>query len=131
MMILEARGLAKSFGEIKAVRGVDLTVEPGEILGLVGPDGAGKSTLLRLLVGVLDPDAGYAVVGGIKVGEDPEGARELLGYMPQQYSLYADLTVSENLRFFAEMYFVPRAEREKRLERLFEFSRLKIGRAHV
>jgi len=123
--ILEARGLAKSFGEIKAVQGVDLNVEPGEILGLVGPDGAGKSTLLRLLVGVLDPDAGYAAVGGIKVGENPEGARELLGYMPQQYSLYADLTVSENLRFFADMYFVPRSERERRLERLFEFSRLK------
>ena len=123
--ILEARGLTKSFGEIKAVQGVDLTVEPGEILGLVGPDGAGKSTVLRLLVGVLDPDAGYVAVGGIKVGENPEGARELLGYMPQQYSLYADLTVSENLRFFADMYFVPPAEREKRLERLFEFSRLK------
>ncbi|MDD5222360.1 MAG: ABC transporter ATP-binding protein [bacterium] len=123
--ILEARGLTKSFGEIKAVQGVDLKVEPGEILGLVGPDGAGKSTLLRLLVGVLDPDAGYAAVGGIKVGENPEGARELLGYMPQQYSLYADLTVSENIRFFADMYFVPPAERERRLERLFEFSRLK------
>lgn len=124
MALLEARGLKKSFGPVTAVAGVDLNVAPGEIFGLVGPDGAGKSTVMRLLVGVLDPDQGFASVAGVRVDREPEAAREMLGYMPQQYSLYADLSVAENLRFFADMYFVPAKERAERLRRLYEFSRL-------
>lgn len=124
MALLEVTGLRKTFADITAVDGIDLTVEPGEIFGLIGPDGAGKSTALRLMVGLFDPDDGAVRVDGIDVAADPEAVRERLGYMPQQYSLYADLTVAENLRFYADMYFVPKAERQKRLARLYEFSRL-------
>jgi ABC-2 type transport system ATP-binding protein len=124
MPVLIARDLKKSFGDIVAVDGLSLTVSAGEIFGLVGPDGAGKSTSLRLLVGVLDADSGTAEIDGIPIDRRPEEARELLGYMPQQYSLYADLTVAENLRFFADMHFVPKAERRTRMQRLYEFSRL-------
>jgi len=124
MALLEARGLYKRFEDVSAVAGVDLDVEPGEIFGLVGPDGAGKTTTLRLLVGVLDADQGHASLEGLRVDQDPDRVREQLGYMPQQYSLYGDLTVAENLRFFADMHFVSRADRKARLARLYEFSRL-------
>lgn len=124
MAVLEATGLRKRFGDVEAVAGIDLALEPGEIFGLVGPDGAGKTTTLRLLVGVVDPDQGEVTIDGISLGRHPERAREKLGYMPQQYSLYGDLTVQENLAFFADMYFVPRRERKARLARLYRFSRL-------
>jgi len=124
MALLEARNLHKRFDDVRAVRGVDLDVEPGEIFGLVGPDGAGKTTTLRLLVGVVDPDEGNAVLDGVRIADEPDRAREKLGYMPQQYSLYGDLTVEENLRFYADMYFVSGADRRRRLERLYRFSRL-------
>jgi len=124
MALLEARNLHKRFGDVQAVRGVDLDVEPGEIFGLVGPDGAGKTTTLRLLVGVVDADQGHAALDGVRVAEAPDRVREKLGYMPQQYSLYGDLTVAENLRFYADMYFVPASRRRERLERLYRFSRL-------
>ena len=124
MARLEARGLHKRFEDVSAVAGIDLDVEPGEIFGLVGPDGAGKTTTLRLLVGVLDPDQGHASLEGLRVDREPDRVREQLGYMPQQYSLYADLTVAENLRFFADMHFVSRADRKDRLARLYRFSRL-------
>ena len=119
MALLEARDLHKRFEDVSAVAGVDLDVEPGEIFGLVGPDGAGKTTTLRLLVGVLDPDQGHASLDGLRVDKDPDRVRERLGYMPQQYSLYRDLTVAENLRFFADMYFVARAARKARLARIY------------
>ncbi len=124
MSVLDARGLAKSFGATHALRGIDLSVEPGEIFGLIGPDGAGKTTALRLLVGVLRADAGTANVAGYDVAREAESVREHVGYMPQQFALYGDLTVAENLRFFADMYFVPRRERDERLARLYAFSRL-------
>lgn len=124
MSLLAATNLHKRFGDIAAVAGIDLRVDPGEIFGLIGPDGAGKTTALRLLVGLLDADRGEVAIDGLDVARQPDQARERLGYMPQQYSLYSDLTVAENLRFFADMHFVGRAERKQRLARLFEFSRL-------
>lgn len=125
MSLLKVHEITRRFGETTAVDRLSFSVEPGEIFGLVGPDGAGKTTTLRILVGVLDMDEGTAELDGFSVRKDPEKVREHVGYMPQQYgSLYGDLTVDENLRFFADMYYVPKAEREKRLKELYHFSRL-------
>lgn len=101
--MIEAQHLTKSFGNIRAVQDVSLTVAPGEIYGLVGADGAGKTTTLRLLVGVLRPDSGEATICGISALHHPERARQHLGYLSQRFSLYEDLSVLENIRFFAEV----------------------------
>ena len=121
---IETTNLARSFGAIQAVAGLTMSVPTGRIYGLVGPDGAGKTTTLRLLCGALRPDGGQASVMGIDVARDPEGVRRRIGYMPQRFSLYGDLTVRENLLFFADVYGVPRAEQAPLLERLLAFSRL-------
>lgn len=101
--LLIASDLRKAFGHNRAVDGVNLAVRAGEIYGLVGPDGAGKTTTLRLLCGALALDDGQAVIAGFDVARHPERARAHIGYLPQQFSLYEDLTVLENLRFFAEV----------------------------
>ena len=103
MTLVRATGLHRSFGDIRAVGGVDLAVGTGQAYGLVGPDGAGKTTTLRLLAGALAPDAGTVVVGGTDMARRPEVARAGIGYLAQRFSLYGDLTVLENLRFFAEI----------------------------
>jgi ABC-2 type transport system ATP-binding protein len=121
---IRARGLRKRFGGLTAVDGIDLEAKPGEILGLVGPDGAGKTTTMRMLCGILDPTEGEAQVAGFDVRHQPEQVKRRIGYMPQRFSLYADLTVSENMLFFANIYHVPRAERIRREQELLEFSRL-------
>jgi len=102
-VLVSAQHLQKSFGEVHAVDGVSLAVDAGEIYGLVGSDGAGKTTTLRLLVGALLPDAGEISVGGFDVKRHTEQARAQLGYLSQRFSLYEDLTVLENIRFFAEV----------------------------
>lgn len=117
-------GLTRRFGPVLAVDGVDLQVARGEIFALVGPDGAGKTTLLRLLCGLLLPDAGTATVAGVDVLADPETARRRLGYMPQRFSLYGDLTALENLRLYAGLYQVPAAAFRERSERLLGEFRL-------
>lgn len=117
-------GLTRRFGPVVAVDGVDLQVARGEIFALVGPDGAGKTTLLRLLCGLLLPDAGTATVAGVDVLADPEAARRRLGYMPQRFSLYGDLTALENLRLYAGLYQVPAAAFRERSERLLGEFRL-------
>jgi drug efflux transport system ATP-binding protein len=124
MSVLTATDLHKSFGETSALDGLSFAVQPGEIFGLIGPDGAGKTTALRVLVGVMDSDSGIATIAGLDVAESPEEVREQVGYMPQHFSLYGDLTVAENLRFYADMHFVPKKAREERLKELFAFSRL-------
>ena len=123
-MAIETNALSRNFGAIQAVAGLTMSVPAGQIYGLVGPDGAGKTTTLRMLCGALLPDAGQASVVGIDVARDPEGVRRRIGYMPQRFSLYGDLTVRENLLFFADIYGVPRAEQASLLERLLAFSRL-------
>jgi ABC-2 type transport system ATP-binding protein len=123
-LAIETVGLTRSFGAVKAVDGLDLHAPAGRIYGLVGPDGAGKTTTLRILCGVLLPDGGRASVAGVDVVKDPEEVRRHLGYMPQRFSLYGDLTVRENIRFFADVYRVPRAEQAALTARLLEFSRL-------
>jgi len=121
---IRARGLRKRFRALTAVDGIDLTVSQGEIFGLVGPDGAGKTTTMRMLCGILDPTEGEAEVAGYDLRRQPEQVKRRIGYMPQRFSLYADLTVAENLLFFANIYHVPRAERLRREQELLDFSRL-------
>ena len=119
---MEASGLVRRFGSVTALDGLGFLARRGELLGLVGPDGAGKTTAIRILAGLIAPDGGRARV----LGEDPlKGAvREKLGLMPQQYSLYRDLTVSENLRFFARLYVLPRGVYRERADRLLAITRL-------
>ena len=121
--VLEADRLKRRFGEVRAVQGLSLSVNPGELYGLVGPDGAGKTTAIRCLVGLLPLDGGSVRI----LGRDParsRSVRESLGYMPQAYSLYADLTVAENLRFFGRLFTLPREEFRRRSRRLLEVTRL-------
>ncbi len=121
---VELRSLTRSFAENVAVDALSLTVEPGELFGIVGPDGAGKTTTLRMLAGVLRPTSGTAIVAGTDVADDPEKVKPHIAYMAQKFGLYEDLTVRENLDFYADLYGVPRPERPARLERLYAFSRL-------
>ena len=118
------RGLSRDFGTLTAVDDLTFDVGRGELFGIVGPDGAGKTTTLRMLAGVLRPTRGTALIEGVDVAQDPEGAKPHLAYMAQRFGLYEDLTFSENLAFYADMYSVPKAERPERLKRLFKFSRL-------
>jgi ABC-type multidrug transport system ATPase subunit len=118
------RGLRRVFGDTVAVDGLSFDVARGELFGLVGPDGAGKTTTLRMLAGVLPPTAGDALVRGVSVARNPEAVKHHIAYMSQRFGLYADLTVRENIDFYADLYRVPAAERPARLERLYHFSNL-------
>lgn len=116
--MIHVTGLRKSFGETHAVAGVDLDVEEREIFGLVGPDGAGKSTTFRLLLRLLAPDAGEVSISGIDVLRRPREARAIVGYMAQQFALYEELSVAENMRFVAEVRNLNRAVYEQRMREL-------------
>jgi ABC-2 type transport system ATP-binding protein len=115
-----AEGLTKSFPGVRAVDALSFDVRAGEIFGLVGPDGAGKTTTLRMLAGIMPPDAGKATVAGFNVVRDPEGAKHALSYMPQRFGLYEDLTVDENINFYADLFGVKKAERNARSTQLLE-----------
>lgn len=121
---IRVTGLTRSFGALTAVDRLTFEVRRGELFGLVGPDGAGKTTTLRMLAGVMRPTAGDAVIDGVSVATNPEGVKGTLAYMPQRFGLYADLTVRENLEFYADLFQVPKAARPARLDRLFQFSNL-------
>jgi ABC-2 type transport system ATP-binding protein len=123
-MVLSVQGLTKRFRTNTAVDRLELSLSPGEIYGLVGPDGAGKTTTLRLLAGLLVPDEGTAQVDGLDVQKEREQVKTRIGYVPQVFSLYGDLTVSENLRFFADLYNVTGEARCERMERLLTITRL-------
>ena len=116
--------LRKRYGVQAALRGISLQVRSGEVHGLIGPDGAGKTTLMRILCGLLVPDGGQARVLGFDASHEAFRVKEHLGYMPQRFSLYPDLSVSENMRFFADLYDVPTGERQSREKRLLDFSGL-------
>jgi ABC-2 type transport system ATP-binding protein len=124
MTILSVRDLAKSFGPVVAVNGLDLDVEEGSIAGLIGPDGAGKSTLLRLFIGLLRPTRGTITVAGRDIVANPAKIKDIIGYMPQHFGLYGDLSVAENLKFFADLYGVGKAAFARRREELLHFSAL-------
>ena len=123
-LAVDARGLVKDFRGAKAVDDVSFCVEKGQVFGLVGPDGAGKSTLIRMLATTLEPTSGNAFVFGKSVITDAHDVKPRIGYMSQAFSLYGDLTVAENLRFFAELRGVPRHQLNERSEKLLEFSGL-------
>ena len=118
------KNLVKEFSGTKAVDGLSFSVERGEIFGLVGPDGAGKTTTIRMLVGVLLPTSGTAEVAGFDVVRQAEEIKKRIGYMSQKFSLYGELSVQENLDFFADTYLVSGPEKEKRQKRLLHFSKL-------
>ena len=119
--MIEARELHKSFGPTHAVDGVTIEVQAGEAYGLVGPDGAGKTTTMRLLVGASRLDSGTVEVAGYDMATQTEEARARIGYLAQRFSLYGDLTVMENLRFFAEMHGIPNASWKPRTQEMLDF----------
>jgi drug efflux transport system ATP-binding protein len=122
MISLDA--LTKKFGDTVAVNQLSLDVGEGEIFGLIGPDGAGKTTTLRVIATAMVPTAGKVSVAGLDVVREAEAVKKLIGYMPQRFALYPDLTVLENLNFFADMYGAPLATRHAQVERLLGFARL-------
>jgi ABC-2 type transport system ATP-binding protein len=122
--LVETENLCRSFGPVKALDGLNFSVEQGEIFGLMGPDGAGKTTCLRILCGLMRPTSGKAIVLGKDVAEDPEAIKDQIGYMAQPAKLYEDLTVKENIELYADLYQVPRERYEQRMKRLLEFSGL-------
>jgi ABC-2 type transport system ATP-binding protein len=124
MAVIQTAGLTRRFDQTVAVENLEFEVEAGEIFGLVGPDGAGKTTTLRLLSGILPPSAGSARVLDFDIAKDSERIKEVIGYMPQRFGLYEDLTVRENLDFYADIYDVPLSKRKERIQRLMDFSNL-------
>jgi ABC-2 type transport system ATP-binding protein len=122
--IIRTEALCKTFGKIQAVKDLTFEVKRGELFGIVGPDGAGKTTTMRIFAGILRPTSGQAWVDGISVSEDPESIKSHIAYMPQKFGLYSDLTVIENLTFYADLFSVPKKTRPHRIERLMQFSRL-------
>jgi len=124
MEAIKAEAITKRFGEIRAVDQLTLSVSPGEIFGLVGPDGAGKTTTIRILTSIMDPDSGDAWILGKHTIREAESVKSEIGYMSQRFGLYSDLSVMENLNFFADIYSVPQKERRDRTERLLAFSKL-------
>jgi len=119
-----AAGVSRSFGALAAVFDVSFSLPAGRIVGLVGSDGAGKTTLLRMIATMLPPDAGTLTVAGRDVVRERSAVKELIGYMPQRFGLYQDLTVAENLDFFMDIYGITGAERRRRRERYLGFSNL-------
>jgi ABC-2 type transport system ATP-binding protein len=117
---IEAVNLVKVFGAFRAVDGVNLKVEEGTIFGLLGPNGAGKSTTIRLILGLLKPTSGYVKVFGISVEKNRKEVLKITGYMPQQFSLYEDLTVEENMRLYASMYGIKSKEANERIQQLMD-----------
>jgi drug efflux transport system ATP-binding protein len=129
--IIEASGLIKRFDAVAAVDGLSFTVDRGEIFGLVGPDGAGKTATMRMLAGVMRPDAGGIIIHGVDVVTDPEEGKQHLSYMPQRFGLYEDLTVDENIRFYADLFEVPPKAREERAVQLLAASGMSQFRARL
>jgi ABC-2 type transport system ATP-binding protein len=129
--IVKTENLSRTFGRLVAVRDVSLNVERGEIFGVLGPNGAGKSTTIRMLCGILDPTGGKATVVGFDVATEAERIKERIGYMTQRFSLYEDLSVVENLRFYAGLYGVPPARKLSRVEEVLSVSGLEDRRKQI
>lgn len=123
-LALSARQLSKSFAGTRAVSNLDLEVKQGETFGLIGPDGAGKTTILRLLSTAMEQTSGEASVLGLDVRTREEEIRTRIGYMPQAFSLYRDMTVAENIDFFADLYGIAEQARQKKKQELLSFTGL-------
>jgi len=130
-IVIETRGLRRDFGSLVAVRDVSFTVRRGEIFGVLGPNGAGKSTTIRMLCGILDPTAGFGSVVGYDISKEPERIKQSIGYMTQRFSLYEDLSVGENLEFYAGIYGMGRARRRARIEVVLDQSGLRDRRKQL
>ena len=124
MLSVRTTNLTKRFGPLTAVRHLNLEVRSGEIFGLVGPDASGKTTTLRMLCGILPPDEGDAMVAGCDIRKQAEALKEKVGYLPQRFGLYGDLTVLENIDFYADLYQVSKKGRKERIGRLLRFANL-------
>ena len=127
--IIETRDLTKRFGALTAVDRLNLTVAPGEIFGLVGPDGAGKTTTLRMLCGLMDPTEGSARVAGHDAARESQAVKDRIGYMAQRFGLYQDLTVEENMEFYADLFGIAGEERARLAARLLQMTRMEPFRA--
>ena len=121
---IRTEALTKSFDGVKAVDGLTLNVAEGEIFGLVGPDGAGKTTTMRLLTAIMEPTSGEAWVAGHHIVKEAEAVKEDIAYVSQRFGLYPDLTVIENIEFYADIYGVPQQGRQEKIDRLLGFSNL-------
>lgn len=122
--MIATRNLTKRFGELTAVNGLTLDVSKGEVFGLVGPDGAGKTTTLRMLSGLVDPTEGEATVAGFDVARNPEQVKDRIGYMAQRFGLYGDLSVDENMEFYADLFGIPDNERARMAPQLLHMTRM-------
>ncbi|MCX5798726.1 MAG: ABC transporter ATP-binding protein [Proteobacteria bacterium] len=121
---IKTSNLTKAFGENTAVDKLNIEVRKGELFGIVGPDGAGKTTIMRLLTAIMEPTSGEAWITGYSILHEGERIKEKIGYMSQRFGLYEDLTVMENIHFYADLYNVTKKERPQRIERLLGFSNL-------
>jgi ABC-2 type transport system ATP-binding protein len=129
--IIETERLSRRFGDLVAVKDVSLRVRRGEIFGVLGPNGAGKSTTIRMLCGILDPSSGRGSVVGFELSSGAEQIKQHIGYMTQRFSLYEDLTVEENLGFYAGIYGVPRARRRARIQAVIDEAGLQDRRRQL
>jgi ABC-type multidrug transport system ATPase subunit len=117
---VEVKGVSKNYSSVKALEDISLSVKKGEMFGLIGPDGAGKSTLFRILTTLILPDSGTAAIEGLDVRQDYKSIRKIIGYMPGRFSLYGDLTVQENLSFFASVFGVKVSDNYPLIENIFK-----------
>lgn len=130
-LAIEVQGLSKSFGALKAVDGLSFKVKKGEVFGILGPNGSGKTTTIRMLCGILQPSSGSGRALGFDVLRESEAIKSHIGYMSQKFSLYDDLTVLENLRFYAGVQAIPRARRKERVQQMLELAGLENRREQL
>ncbi|MGD0279561.1 MAG: ABC transporter ATP-binding protein [Smithella sp.] len=122
--MVEVKNVTMRFNKVEAVKNISLNIAPGDVLGLVGSDGAGKSTLLRLIATMIKPAEGEIYINGLNVVSEKQKIKNIIGYMPQRFGLYQDLTVEENMQFFMDIFDVPRQERKTRRDKYLGFSNL-------
>jgi ABC-2 type transport system ATP-binding protein len=123
-MVVQASGLTRKFGELTAVNQFNVEVARGEVFGLVGPDGAGKTTTLRMMCGLIDPTGGTVSVAGFDVARNPDAVKDRIGYMAQRFGMYGDLTVQENMFFYADLFDVTGRERDDLMNKLLSMTRM-------